>query len=42
MRLTVAAETPTSAAISSPVWRPLRKTSTAAQTADAALLGAPR
>jgi hypothetical protein len=34
-RLTVAAETPTSAAICAPVWRCLRKASTAAQTAGA-------
>src|SRR6478736_6653296 len=39
MRLTVAAETPTSAAICAPVWRCLRKASTAAQTAGAVWLG---
>jgi hypothetical protein len=39
MRLTVAGETPTSAAICAPVWRCLRKASTAAQTAGRAWLG---
>ena len=39
MRLTVAADTPTSAAICLPVWRCLRKASTAAQTAGVAWLG---
>jgi hypothetical protein len=39
MRLTVAAETPTSAAICAPVWRCRRKPSTAAHTAGAVWLG---
>ena len=39
MRLTVAAETPTSAAICAPVWRCLRKASTAAHTAGVAWPG---
>jgi hypothetical protein len=39
MRLTVAAETPTSAAVCAPVWRCLRKASTVAQTAGVAWLG---
>jgi hypothetical protein len=39
MRLTVAAETPTSAAICSPVWRCLRKASTLSHAAGAAWLG---
>ena len=39
MRLTVAGDTPTSVAICWPVWRCLRKASTAAQTAGVAWLG---
>ena len=39
MRLTVAGDTPTSAAICWPVWRRLRKASTASQTAGVAWLG---
>ena len=39
MRLTVAAETPTSAAICLPVWRCRRKTSTVAHMAGVAWLG---
>jgi hypothetical protein len=39
MRLTVAAETPTSAAICSPVWRCLRKASILAHVAGAVWLG---